>query len=111
MDPETIIERLHPIARQLLLAISYARGVDPLMVVTHCRPKPIAHARHEWWAACYGRFPHWSYPFLANQTGHDHTSVMTGIRKHWMRAYREMPIGPGCAVANASNDVGREKCA
>lgn len=91
MNPETIIEQLHPAARKLLLEICEASAVKPELVVGHCRKKPIAYARHEWWATLYGLFPNWSYPFIADMTGHDHTTVMMGHRNHLMRVMKAMP--------------------
>jgi chromosomal replication initiation ATPase DnaA len=53
-----------------------------------------AHARGEFWAALRALDPKaWSYPRIGNLSGHDHTTVMSGERKHIIRAMQSMPIG------------------
>jgi chromosomal replication initiation ATPase DnaA len=92
--PEEIIARLHPAAQRLLVVIATIYSVTPEQVVGHCRCKPIKLARHHWWASLYGLFPGWSYPWIGGLTGHDHTTVMNGHRKHIIRAMRSsMPMG------------------
>lgn len=108
MDPEEIIERLHPVSRALLIAIADSHCVPATLVVTHCRSKPIAAARDEWWATCYGRLPHWSYPYIGSMTGHDHTSVMSGRRRHLMRVIKG---APSVDLAKVDAAIAAEKCA
>lgn len=53
-----------------------------------------SRARFEFWAALKALDPiAWSYPRIADLSGHDHTTVMSGHRKHLMLTFNTLPAG------------------
>lgn len=51
-----------------------------------------AHARHEFWAALKATDPiAWSYPRIGELSGHEHSTVMSGVRAHLIRSFKAMP--------------------
>jgi len=101
MTPQEIIERLPPFARLLLDKAADVYGVAPELIVGHCRLKPIALARHAWWAALYGLFPHWSFPYIGALTGHDHTSVMYGRAEYLKRGRQPLMLSAPAPIVVA----------
>lgn len=69
--------------RKITLELMWSRGRSPFQT----------HARQEFWAILRARDPvAWSYPHIGSLSGHDHTTVMNGVRKVWMREIRQMPL-------------------
>lgn len=50
-------------------------------ILSKRRPRHIANARWEFWYLLRTELG-WSYPRIAAFTGHDHTSVMHGVRRY-----------------------------
>lgn len=85
------------------------RGIALEDMWSRRRQRFQSHARHEFWAAlrALDRVA-WSYPRIGDLSGHDHTTVMSGERKHVVRAMRALPVAPTAevvAVAIATEKV------
>jgi len=75
-------------ARELLAdatRIALLYGVTAAELVSKDRHRPMAYARHHFWAELYSRGI-WSYPAIGKLCGVDHTTVFYGITAHWQRA-------------------------
>jgi len=57
------------------------------------RHRPMAYARHHFWAELYSR-GHWSYPAIAKLCDVDHTTVFHGIAAHHQRQNHEHEPSP-----------------
>ncbi len=79
-------------ARQILREVSVKYGVSTVDLCSHRRPPHLCTARHE----AYWRLRNettWSFPKIgAFLGGRDHTSVMSGCKKHEKRL-RELEAG------------------
>lgn len=59
---------------------AHAEGVALHHVLSRSRSAPVARARHRAWAEL--RAHGYSYPWIGEGWGYDHTSVMAGVRAH-----------------------------
>jgi len=59
-------------------AIARAHNVLVTEMLGPRRTKSFTAARHAWWL--FLRTLGWSYPNIAELTGHDHTSVLTAVK-------------------------------
>jgi len=50
---------------------------------------PPTHALHQFWAEIYEPNTR-SYPWVGALSGHDHTTVMNGVKAHWTRMVRRV---------------------
>ena len=76
----------------ILREIEATHGVSRAELAGACRSKRICDARRELWARLRDRG--WSYPELGKLTGHDHTTVMYGVRKHRKEHPEELESAP-----------------
>lgn len=60
-------------------------GLTVELLKSHRRHPTISHARFKVWSRLQVECPHMSLPAIGKMSGHDHTSVLHGIRR-----YREM---------------------
>ena len=94
--------KLNDIVRNLEVAgvahlareIAKRRGMTLAGMWERRRQRFQSHARQEFWAVLRGTDPvAWSYPRIGDLSGHDHTTVMSGERKHLDRVAASMSIG------------------
>ena len=75
-----VLDHLDPALRQRLARIADEYGVTAEEVISREQTQEVAGARHAWWSWLRDRGM--SYPQIGCLTGHDHSTVHDGIRKH-----------------------------
>lgn len=53
--------------------------VLPSEIASDSRYPSHTKPRHLWWA-CLRQYSNWSYPFIGDYVGRDHTTIMVGVR-------------------------------